>query len=555
MPERAERRVGRHLVWWLTAALLAGGPAAAAATDATTGTPTVVAGEVRFVAAGGDLLRLDGDRRYEGDLVARPSGWVVNDLTFEQYVEGVAEMPSRWPEEALRAQAVAARTYAWWVTERGSYADFDICATTACQVFRGAEVALDGGQAWIQAVRDTRGEVLVEQGGGPALTRYFSTSGGRTFDNATVFPSTGALPYLVAVDDPADAASPYHRWTVRFSRAEFDRILTRGERLSVVVPVADVRRLGGVDDPAAVVEAVGADGARVQVTAGELRDLISVVAPDEFPDRFPGPRADGLRRLPTTVPTARYALEFGAEEVVLEGRGWGHGVGMGQYGARERARGGASYLEILAAYYQGLRPVVDPSLPERITVGLARTDQFTVSSAGPFVIEGPDGVVVERALGAWTARHDGDAWQLEPPPATHEPLAVTPTRELEGLAGSEDEVLVEATVNKPVELWLEVRDAAGVQVLERPFGVAEAGAHRATWRLTDADGRAVAPGDYAVALVAADAQGDRAGQPVSVTVAPGAGGGSGLPSWVLAAAGALLLALVLLVVTRRRRTR
>ena len=473
------------------------------------------AGAVSFEPEDGGVLTVDGERGYHGRITLRPDGQLINEVAIEDYVAGVAEMPARWPMEALKAQAVAARTYAWWHAERAGDSRTDLCATTACQVYRGVGVVEDDGERWAEAVAATAGEVLMADGG-PLLARYFSTSGGRTFDNAEVFPSTGEQPGLVGIDDPDDAVSPYHRWTVSFDRELFDQLLARGERLSAVVPVGEVHRRGDVDDPDATIVVTGEDGETAEVGAGELRDFLSRVAPDLRPDAYPGRADDGLRRLPSTVPTARYAVTVDDEQVVLDGRGWGHGVGMGQYGARGRAERGQDYQEILAAYYDGAAPVTTERLPETIRVDLGVSDRVTIGGDTPVTVVDEPPV---RMLGTWTARASGDGWLLEPPEHTAAPLVVSSTREVERLGWSHG-TAVEVEVNKPVDLHLEVRERAadGEVVLDRRVRVVDAGVHTATWRHTDPDGRPVPPGDYAVTLRATDALGSVAGEPVVVTV-------------------------------------
>ncbi|MFP4148194.1 MAG: SpoIID/LytB domain-containing protein, partial [Nitriliruptoraceae bacterium] len=278
--------------------------------------PITAPDTVRLVGDDDVLIEVDGTR-YHGTIELRPDGQVVNELPLERYLEGVAEMPSRWPAAALEAQAVAARTYAWWSARNGAHAGYDICASTACQVYRGAEVVLDGGQRWADAVAATAGQVLRDSDGDPILARYFSTSGGRTYANEEVFPATGARPYLVAIDDPFDAASPYHRWEVRFDRADLDALLAEGERLAAVVPVAEVERTGAVDDLDAVLRFRGEDGTEVEVSPLAVRDFLNQLAPARFPDRYPSRRADGLRPLPTTVPSTRFTVDVSGDEVVL----------------------------------------------------------------------------------------------------------------------------------------------------------------------------------------------------------------------------------------------
>lgn len=526
-----------------------------------------IEGAVRFVVEDGGVLAVDGQRRFLDTVELLPNGPIlVNELPMEDYVAGVAEMPSRWAGEALKAQAVAARTYAWYSIGLGTFPDYDICASTACQVYRGADVVLDEGERWQAAVRATTGEVLVDDAGRPILARYFSTSGGRTYANEEVFPSSGPRDYLRPIDDPDDAVSPYHRWTVRFSREEFDEILGRGQRLAAATPVASVERLGPLDDQDAVLRVTGRDGTQVDLAAAELRDFLSRVAPNAYPERFPTARSDGLRPLPTTVPSTRFEVEVTDDEVVVDGRGWGHGVGMGQYGARGRAERGESYRSILAAYYGGLVPSIPAGLPERIRVGMDAGDEHTVTGSRPVTITDADGtVVVDGALGAWTATLDGGGWRLAPPPGTDAELEVTPTRAVDELFGVRDALTVEAEVNKPVVLRLVVRDTAGTVVVDRDLGTVDAGTHAATWRFVDHEGHGVPAGAYGVALVATDAAGSTAGTAMEVSVdeeqaeaasaadAPrGSSGGGGPPLLVIAAALALPLALIGVVLATRK---
>jgi SpoIID/LytB domain protein len=571
LPGRVVTGVRRLLgVTALTALVLSLGvpPAAPAAAQAAAGADgaLTLGGPVRLVGGDDVLISVDGTR-YHDTIELAADGQVINELELERYVAGVAEMPSRWPLEALKAQAVAARTYAWWSAERGVHAGFDICATTACQVFRGAEVVLDGGQRWAEAVAATAGEVLQRPDGAPVLARYFSTSGGRTYANEDVFPTTGPSPYLVAIDDPFDAVSPYHRWEVRFSRQEFDEILLRGERLAATVPVAEVARTGAVDDVQAGFRVTGLDGTMVEVGAVELRDFLSLVAPERFPDRFPTRRTDGLRPLPTTVPSSRFTVEITADEVILDGRGWGHGVGMGQYGARGRAQDGADHVEILSAYYGGLVPAVSSQLPHRVRVGLGVREELIWGGDDVVrIVDAAGETVVDRAIGPWRATSTGSGWELVPPQDSARALEVTATQQVPALTRPGAAVTVEAQVNKHVLLRFEVEDVDGSPVMTRDLGVAAPGTHAATWRLIDEEGAPVPVGTYRLALVAEDGAGVRAGTATEVAIelparpvdGPGTNvfdeGGAG----ILMAAGALVLlvlVVLLLFVTFRRPTR
>jgi hypothetical protein len=174
--------------------------------------------------------------------------------------------------------------------------------------------------------------------GAPILARYFSTSGGGPTPTRRSSPATGPRPYLVAIDDPFDAVSPYHRWQVRFTREEFDEILSRGRR-SRPRP----GRRGGAARrgrrPQARLPGHRPDGTVVEVGALELRDFLSPVAPAASPtaSRPAGPTGCAAAHHRPVDPVR---VEVTDDEVVLDGRGWGHGVGLGQYGARGRAERG-----------------------------------------------------------------------------------------------------------------------------------------------------------------------------------------------------------------------
>src|SRR3954466_3838343 len=168
---------------------------------------------LRVDAPGGGALLLSGVGRYRGALELRPAGSrinVINALGLESYVRGVvsAESPSAWPAEALKAQAVAARTYA--ITSRaGSVSDgFDQYADTRSQMYKGVAAERPSTDA---AVAATAGQV-VTYGGQPVTTYFFSTSGGKTENVENSFVGSVQKPWLKGVDDPYDDLAPRHRW-------------------------------------------------------------------------------------------------------------------------------------------------------------------------------------------------------------------------------------------------------------------------------------------------------------------------------------------------------
>jgi stage II sporulation protein D len=207
---------------------------------------------------------------YRGRMVVSREGsrlLAVNHASLEHYLYGVvaAEMPASWPAEALRAQAVVARSYA--LRSRRASGPFDVYADVRSQVYRGVAAETPATTA---AVRATRAEVVLS-GSEVAQTFFFSTSGGRTAGNEEIWGGL-PLPYLRPVEDPHDDLSPYHTWTARFSDADAERRLrgvtpgrleglrvasrtatgraatveVRGSAGTATVPAADVRTLLGL---------------------------------------------------------------------------------------------------------------------------------------------------------------------------------------------------------------------------------------------------------------------------------------------------------------------
>ena len=174
----------------------------------------------RLRAAGRGTIEVAGLGTYRGALEAVPTESdpgslnAINALALEQYVKGVVpnESPPSWPEEELKAQAVAARSFALTGGVGGN--GFDLYSDTRSQVYKGLESEYTSSNA---AVAATRGQV-VEYGGKVAQTLFSACSGGHTESIVNVFGSS--IPYLVGVPDPYDYYCPLHKWTLKFSGPE-----------------------------------------------------------------------------------------------------------------------------------------------------------------------------------------------------------------------------------------------------------------------------------------------------------------------------------------------
>jgi SpoIID/LytB domain protein len=140
-------------------------------------------------------------------------GRTINNVLLEDYVKGVvpAEMPTSWPTNAVRAQAVAARSYAVRLQKFAGFSGYDICDTTACQVYRGMSRETSGGNAGVEA---TAGTILTYRGV-VALTQFASSNGGYT--------ARGDYPYLAAHLDPYDGVIKSQAWTRTLSGSSISR--------------------------------------------------------------------------------------------------------------------------------------------------------------------------------------------------------------------------------------------------------------------------------------------------------------------------------------------
>jgi SpoIID/LytB domain protein len=188
---------------------------------------------------------------------------VVDRLALETYLKGVvpAEMPSAWPPEALKAQAIAARSYAIANLTKGRA--FDLYGDTRDQVYGGTKVANAATDAAVDA---TKGQVVLYNGK-VADTLFFSTSGGRT---ASAAESLGvAVPYLVPVADPYDTASPYHDWGPMLLDAA-----TVAKRLKLAAPIADIQRVTGPSGRVTSLTFISEDESQVTVTGSQAREAL-----------------------------------------------------------------------------------------------------------------------------------------------------------------------------------------------------------------------------------------------------------------------------------------
>ncbi len=379
----------------------------------------VFARTVEITPTGDASLSLLG-HRYRGRLMIAgfDEGLAVNERTsIDRYLEGIAEVPFGWHEEALAAQAIAARTYLAWTLDRGRTRagriyGYDICATPACQVYSGVDL-VEGpqGERWKRAVETTSDQILLYEGR-PAQALYSSTFGPRSRNVEDVFVGSAPAPYLSAVDVPAEN-SPYVEWSFTLSGTQADLLFgAAGLADGHITSITTQKRADG-DGPWTI--RVVSDGDDTSTGSWDLRTVLNRVAPEIMPDVLPARRPGG-GRYPQTILSPSFEISELPGWILthtgpaiydpsfrFEGNGWGHNVGMSQYGAQAMADAGRSRVEILSHFYTGLVPEVSDSvLPADVTVGL-QTDlaELVVAPDGPVRVEVDGSSIGDEVLGDW----------------------------------------------------------------------------------------------------------------------------------------------------------
>ena len=325
---------------------------------------------LRYINDSGDLRALDGNgrvtamsqgglnlfsiekygrtARYRGNVEIRPVGaglTVINELSMEHYLYGVvpAEMPASFPLEALKAQAVAGRTYV--IAQLGNYGSqgFDVLDNQQNQVYRG----YDGEHPQTtRAVEETAGKVLVYRG--QLISAFFhSSSGGYTENCEDVW--RDSLGYIRAREDPADFNSKYYNWTVSYSVEQLTRVVND--------------KLKGFSNPGPYPDfSLITDVREVQLTStGQRVKRLLIEGCDTAgnPMQVDINNSDRVRVV-LGLNSSLFSMQKDIDAngklcgVVINGSGLGHGLGMSQWGASGLAMEGYNYQDILQYYYTGV---------------------------------------------------------------------------------------------------------------------------------------------------------------------------------------------------------
>lgn len=266
------------------------------------------------------------------------------EMKLEEYIRGVlaGEMPAEFEIEALKAQAVAARTYA--AVRMGifggkgcsNHQGADICTdSTHCQEWISKEERfkswspIEASQKWqkiTRAVNDTKDMILIYDAVPVMYPMYFSTSSGKTENSKDIFSSQ--IPYLRSVVSPNEEIAPKFTSRVSFTRDEFVKRFSQSEYNIKL----DKNKL-----PSQIKILERTEGGSVRSIRVGSRNLTGM----------------NVRKV-LGLNSANFTVEFGSNDVVFNVMGYGHGVGMSQWGANAMAKEGKKFDEILKYYYQGV---------------------------------------------------------------------------------------------------------------------------------------------------------------------------------------------------------
>lgn len=324
-------------------------------------------GDSPEITAGGNIFKLNGVR-YRGSIILSADGdgiRAVNNVDIDDYVCGVVpkEVSSSWNPEALKAQAVISRTLLY-SSFMGKHDGFDVCATTNCQVYGGYDVETKNTNA---AVAATKGLIL-KYDGKPAQTYFSAGNGGYTADSSDVW--TAALPYLTERKDPYEKWNEIKglSWYANVTKDEIKAAVQKyGKDIGDIksVKITETSPAGRVTEltvtgtlgehkfkKSAVSYALGlrsqfytlSGGDSIHTTDGTADGVIYALDSDG------SVKAADSYALDTG---GAVKLESGSGVYTFSGRGYGHGVGLSQWGAYEMADEGFTYYQILDFYYPG----------------------------------------------------------------------------------------------------------------------------------------------------------------------------------------------------------
>lgn len=371
---------------------------------ASDGTVILSADKVIKINGNGGDLNLKGlqSGTFPGSLIfdVKSGLYAINEATMDQYLYGLAEMPSSWNMDALKAQAIAGRSYATYKVRAGGYGKFDIYDSVRDQEYVGlGKIYGSSGSRWKQAVDETSNKVL-KKGSSYVQALYSAEAGGHTLSSSESPSFGGYRDYLLAKSDRFQkdgkwvpyGEGPYAHWQKKTntntmalmidyinSAIRYDQVgliyapseMTSAQLSTLLGNEAIEKKVGTIES---VVEVYNTGGSSIVENTKYTKSILITGSKGTKTVSGSGFKAAYNVRSPgsNSVWSTLYDIKkVSSNSWEVWSRGYGHRVGMSQYGAQGRANAGQSYSQILSYYYNGAN-IVQYNIGRNIRVGLAK---------------------------------------------------------------------------------------------------------------------------------------------------------------------------------------
>ncbi len=251
---------------------------------------------------------------------------IVNNLDLEKYLLSVvpSEIPNHWHKEALKAQTVAARSYALGYLGRRKAKGYDLESSVEDQVYLGVSVEKSSTS---KAVKETNGIILIDKNNNPLIALYHSSGGGYTDSIENLWDDVSPSEHIQPRPD-YDDNSPHFKWYREFSTATLNSLLK------------DLK-IGEIQNVTALSRSIANRVTWLKITGASGETLI---------------RGEELRKF-LKLPSSKFNITFDKNSIKFAGRGYGHGLGLSQWGSKALAEKGLTYDQILSHYYTGAKLV------------------------------------------------------------------------------------------------------------------------------------------------------------------------------------------------------
>ncbi|NLY21669.1 MAG: SpoIID/LytB domain-containing protein [Tissierellia bacterium] len=304
---------------------------------------------------------------------------IINKVEVDDYLKGVLpkEMSQSFPIEALKAQAIASRSFAYVNKDKYIKNGYNLDDTTASQVYGGMEVETDKTN---QAVDETRG-IMMYYNGDVANAFFHATSGGVTEASKDAW-NGEYIPYLQSIEDPYSTKHKSTNWEISYSLSELTKLLSNkddfgningleitsrtssgrakeitiyGSNKTGTMTASNFRNsLGNTKCKSTLFEILGGSSTVTQIDEAKIEEILSRPNPKYATDEGEIEVVNFYKLIALSENTTTSNSSVSSDDIVIKGKGYGHGVGMSQYGAMEMAENGMDYKDILEHYFRGV---------------------------------------------------------------------------------------------------------------------------------------------------------------------------------------------------------